>query len=67
MSGTTRVVLFAQLGRRESQRPSRVFGAHLRRPRAASEHYRMLEDGERARMIEMRLPPGASDNEPHGG
>lgn len=30
---------------------------------AASEHYRLLQDGERARMIEMRLPPGARDNE----
>lgn len=30
---------------------------------AASEHYRLLQDGERARMIEMRVPPGARDNE----
>lgn len=30
---------------------------------AASEHYTLLQDGERARMIEMRLPPGARDNE----
>lgn len=30
---------------------------------AASDHYRLLEDGERARIIEMRLPPGARDNE----
>ncbi len=31
--------------------------------KAASKHYRLLQDGERARMIEMRLPPGARDNE----
>lgn len=30
---------------------------------AAAEHYKLLQDGERARMIEMRLPAGARDNE----
>lgn len=30
---------------------------------AAAEHYKLLQDGERARMIEMRLPSGARDNE----
>lgn len=30
---------------------------------AAPKHYRLLQDGERARMIEMRLPPGARDDE----
>jgi quercetin dioxygenase-like cupin family protein len=30
---------------------------------AAAEHYKLLQDGQRARMIEMRLPPGARDNE----
>jgi quercetin dioxygenase-like cupin family protein len=30
---------------------------------AAAEHYKLLQDGQRARMIEMRLPAGARDNE----
>lgn len=29
----------------------------------ASQHYRLLQDGTRARMIEMRLAPGERDNE----
>jgi len=29
----------------------------------ASEHYSLLHAGARARMVEMRLPPGARDNE----
>lgn len=30
---------------------------------AAADHYRLLQDGPRARMLEMRLPPGDRDNE----
>jgi quercetin dioxygenase-like cupin family protein len=30
---------------------------------AASDHYTLLLDGERARIVEMRLPAGARDNE----
>jgi hypothetical protein len=38
-------------------------GAYIDPVVAAAEHYKLLQDGQRARMIEMRLPPGARDNE----